>query len=113
MPTTIDARPFTADLYLYAGDDLVLKIDVTDNAGAPFNLTGYTAEAQIRASAEAATSIDFTAVVGASDVTLTLTSAKSTTMPAKGVWDVQVVSAAGAVTTLAAGKVTVMAEVTR
>jgi len=109
----IDARPMTVDLNVYAGDDLKLHLEVTDDAGAPFDLTGYTAEAQIRASADAPAALAFTATVLANAVDLVLPTAISTTMPIKAVWDVQVVSAAGAVTTLAAGKVTVTPEVTR
>jgi len=111
--TIIDARPATVDLNLYAGDDINLKILVTDDAGVDFDLTGYTAEAQIRATADAPTALDFTCTVLANAVNVTMPSATSTTMPIKGVWDVQVISATGVVTTLAAGKITVTPEVSR
>lgn len=111
--TAIDARPTTTDLYLYAGDDLKLTITVTDDQGAPFDLTGYTCEAQIRATADAPTSIDFTTTVVANTIELALTSAVTETAPAKAVWDCQVTSATGTVTTLTGGKVTVTAGVTR
>lgn len=117
MATTaqaIDARPSTTDLYLYAGDDLTLTVTVTDNADAPIDLTGYTAEAQIRATADAPTAVDFTATTATNVITLKLTAAETAALPAKGVWDVQVIeTAGGAVTTLTGGKITVTAEVTR
>lgn len=111
MPTTIDTRPQTADLYLYAGDTTTLEIAVTDDTGAPLDLTTYTAEAQIRATADAATAVDFTTAVAGNTITLTLDAA--TALPARGVWDVQITAATGEVTTLAGGKVTVTPEVTR
>ena len=109
--TVIDARPATVDLYVYAGDDLKLTIDVTDNAGAAADLTGYTAKAQIRATADDATSVDFTATVAASAVNLTLPSAS--VVPAKAVWDCEIVSGTGEVTTLCGGKVTTTPGVSR
>lgn len=109
----IDARPPATDLYVYAGDDLVLEVDVTDDQGAAVDLTGYTAEAQIRASAEAPTAIDFTTALTANKITLTLTSAETESLPLKGVWDVQITSGTGVVSTLTGGKITVTAGVTR
>lgn len=114
-PTTIDARPKPVDLQLYAGDDVTLEVTVTDNATppAPIDLTGYTALAQLRGTADAAISVDFDATITTNVISLTLAGADTTAMPAKGVWDCQVTSATGAVTTLCAGKVTVTAEVSR
>lgn len=113
--TIIDNRPATVNLNVYAGDDMVLNIDVTDNATppAPFDLTGYTAEAQIRATADAPTAINLTTTVLANVVTVTIPAADSATLPAKGVWDVQVTSATGIITTLAGGTVTSYPDVTR
>lgn len=111
--TTIDNRPATVNLNLYAGDDVNLSIAVTDNAGTPADLTGYTAKAQIRATADAPTAKDFVAAVDADTVTLILTSAETTDMPVKGVWDCQITSTTGAVTTLCGGTVTTTPEVSR
>lgn len=113
MATVIDGRPAAVDLNIYAGDDLVLNIDVTDNAGAAFDLTGYTAKAEIRATATDPTAVAFTTGLTANTITLTLAAADSATAPAKGVWDVQVTSAGGAVTTLAGGRVTTYPGVTQ
>jgi nitrogen fixation protein FixH len=113
MPTSIDTRPAATDLYLYAGDTATLSIDVTDDAGAPLDLTTYTAEAQIRATADASTAVDFTTAVASSTITLTLDAATAAALPPRGVWDVQITAATGEVTTLAGGKVTVTPEVTR
>lgn len=109
----IDARPMTTDLHVYAGDDLKLHVAVTDDAGAPIDLTGYTAMAQVRDTTDGATSIDFTATVAAGGIDLVMASALTTTLPAKGVWDVQITSATSEVTTLAGGRVTVTPDVTR
>lgn len=116
MATTaaaIDARPLATDLFLYAGDSLNLNIAVTDNAGAAMNLNGYTAEAQIRATADAPTAVDFATDIVDSAIELALTPAETAALPGKGVWDVQIISATGDVTTLTGGKVTVSPEVTR
>lgn len=112
--TTIDARPATTDLYLYAGDDLQLTLTVTDSAGAAMDLTGYTAAAQIRATADAPLAADFTTTIDTNTNTITLDMDGATTsaLPLKGVWDVEITSAAGAVTTLAGGRVAVTADVT-
>lgn len=110
--TAIDARPATTDLYLYAGDDLELTLTVTDSTGAPQDLTGYTAAAQIRGTADAPLAADFTATILANVVTLTMDGAGTAALPVKGVWDVEITSATGAVTTLAGGRVAVTADVT-
>lgn len=112
--TTIDARPVSVNLTLYAGDDVNLSIAVTDAAGTAADLTGFTAKAQIRATADAPTAKDFVATADpAGTVTLILPSAETTDMPAKGVWDCQITSGTGAVTTLCGGTVTTTPEVTR
>lgn len=113
--TLIDARPAVVDLNIYQGDDLVLDVTVMDNAvpPAPFDLTGYTAEAQLRAATDSVSSVDMTATVLANVVTVTLAAADSATLPLKGVWDVQVTSATGVITTLAGGKFTLYGDVTR
>jgi hypothetical protein len=109
----IDARPTTTDLNVYAGDDLKLHVAVTDDAGAAIDLTGYTAKAQVRDTADGTTPIDFTATPSATGIDLVMASTLTSTLPAKGVWDVQITSATGEITTVAGGRVTVTPDVTR
>jgi hypothetical protein len=109
----IDARPTTTDLNIYAGDDLKLHVAVTDDAGAAVDLTGYTAMAQVRDTNDGATPVDFTATVAAGGIDLVMANTLTTTLPPKGVWDVQITSATGEVTTVAGGRVTVTPDVTR
>jgi hypothetical protein len=51
-PITVTQVPQTVNLVLYRGDSVNLSIQVNDGAGAPFNLTGWVARAQIRARAD-------------------------------------------------------------
>ena len=103
-------------LELYQGDDWNFIVNVTHN-GVPVSLSGYTAAAQIRrSSADTDTTVDaeFTCTVGTTSITLTLPN--NMTIAIQGGtyrWDLQVTSAAGVVTTLLYGPVTVHADITR
>ena len=106
--------PLAVDLVLYRGDDFYLDVAVTDAGGAPFDLTGYTAAAQIRATPDTADppAATFTATITGSTVQLHLPSDESGGVPAVAAWDVQITKA-GIVTTLAFGAVATTLDVTR
>jgi hypothetical protein len=112
-----DPMPATVTLAIYRGDSRVWT-DVLTVAGEPMNLTGYTATAQIRASAVAS------AVMAVIDVEIpnpldgtlirTLTPEESAKLvPPRAYWDLQLVSPAGYVRTYLAGPVKVVGDVSR
>ena len=110
----IVAVPAAVNLILYQGDDFTLRIDVTDEGGEPFDLAAYEAEAQIRQTADADDIAGaFVATIQEGNaIYLHLTSPVSAALPLACVWDVQI-TAGPAVTTLAAGTITLTREVTR
>jgi hypothetical protein len=110
----IDARPSVVDLRVYAGDDLHLAVVVLDSSGGPEDLTGCTAEAQVRTTVDDETTLaTFVTDVVDNTVYLHLAAADSATLPDTAVWDVQVTYPDTTVATLARGKVTLTKEVTR
>lgn len=106
-----------ADLVVYQGDDFTGVVSVMDATDAPADLTGYTAKAQIRknvADREPAIAVEITATVMLPNlVILSIPNAETQALNGTYVWDVQIVSAAGVITTLLYGKVKLFLEVTR
>ena len=108
-----------ADLSIYQGDDFAAFVSVFDADGAPADITGYAATAQIRRDAADRSG----AVVAALGVTITdpVTGALSlalghdetAALRGKYVWDLQVIAPGDIRTTLLAGTVTIQSEVTR
>ena len=106
-----------ANLYIDQGTDFSVTVDVTDSAGDVLNLSGYTADAQIRktyssstVSATFATSIS--EAVG--QVTLTLTDTQTTALSAgRYVYDLNIESSGGSVTRVIEGQAIVTPGVTR
>jgi hypothetical protein len=115
MTRVVDATPCTVDLMVYAGDDLYLLVRVIDpTTGQPADLTGYTAASQIRVTPDAsATLAEFAATIDADGVRLHLLAADAATLTGASVWDVQLTSPDGTITTVAAGRVLAAPEVTR
>lgn len=111
----ISAVPQTVDLALYAGDDFMLAVTVTNPDNSPADLTGETATAQVRATAGAADPAAgaFVCSIAANVVTLTLAHAVTATLPSSAVWDCQLTSSTGDVRTIVHGAVTMTADVTR
>jgi len=107
-----------ADLSIIRGDDYRVMITLTSN-GTPFDLTGYTAKAQIRPSTAASAVLyaEFTATVEspATDGVIKLELDNTTTgaLTGNGVWDLQITDSGGWVTTVASGAVTLVPDVTR
>ena len=109
----ISAVPEQQDLKLYEGDDFHLDVDVSDPLGAPADLTGAVAAAQIRLTTDDETILAaFTCTITDSTISLHLPSADAVDLPTSAVWDLQITDS-GIVTTLLYGKVTVQPEVTR
>jgi hypothetical protein len=107
-----------ADLAITRGDDYRVVVSLATN-GAPFNLTGYTAKAQIRPStatgatltAEFDVTIDSPATDGT--ITLELGHAVTEALTSGGYWDLQITDGTGWVSTVVSGAVTLVPDVTR
>ncbi len=112
------AAPAKQDLTITRGDTETIVVNQTTSDGVtPVNITGRTYAAQMR------TSQDVTAIAGSfvcvvtdganGQVTCTLSAASSEDLkPGYYYWDVQE-SASGVISTIIAGTVTVLADVTR
>lgn len=116
-PVTLSALPARVDLLLYAGDEFVLRIDVTGDDGEPADLDGAAPASQIREAPGAAqVAGEFDAWTGDEPglVWLRLSPAEARGLPARAVWDAKLSWDDGdRVTTLAAGTVRVTERVTR
>lgn len=108
----IEALPLAVDLFLYAGDDFTLRLDVSDPEGEPLDMTGGEAESHIRADPDAELAGEFAATIDGSALLLHLTGETSAALPASAVWDVEI-RLGGQTTTLAGGAITMTAQVTR
>jgi hypothetical protein len=109
--------PAKQDIKIMRGDTEVINVTVKNPDGTPVNLTGDTFASQIRYTRDSATiAASFSCVVSNAAggvVTLTLSSASSATLTAGlAYWDLQRTSG-GIVSTIVAGKCTVLADVTR
>lgn len=105
-----------ADLAIYQGDDYAAEVTVRDAAKVPVDITGYTAQAQIRrktADDDEIVVATFAATVVTTKVFLALTHTQTTSLKGRYVWDLQIISPGGAITTILEGSVIVTAEVTR
>ena len=82
-------------------------------AYSPFDLTGATAKSQIRDRPQGTVVSDLVCAITLPNIVLvTLTSAVSHTLPAKGAWDLQLTYASGDVGTPVGGNVSVTPDVT-
>lgn len=108
-------EPASVDLVVYRGDDVAVGIVVKNADGTPVDLTGATAAAQIRKSTEDPDPVaEFTTTIDANMITLGLPHDVSATLPLVAlVWDAQLTGADGTTTTVAAGRVRVVGDVTR
>lgn len=111
--------PGTANLSIYQGDDYAADVTVfeADNT-TPADLTGYTAQAQIRTQAgdscaNPAATFAVTIVLP-NTITIQLSHDQTKALTRSGyVWDLQAINADGWITTLLAGSVQVTREVTK
>ena len=111
------AQPADQDLIITRGDTETLVATIQDNNGAAINITGRTYRAQIRSSQDSTTiKASFTCTVtggSSGQVTCVLAAADSATLTAGNYfWDLEE-NASGVVSTILAGNVTVLADVTR
>lgn len=110
----ISRQPVCVNLDIYAGDDLVLQVTVTDENNEPIDLSAATAKAQVRETAAAAKVLgEFVCTITAPNIIdLELAGSATATFPAEAVWDLQITQS-GKTTTLVYGTVTTTPEVTR
>ena len=103
------------DLVIYQGDDFSGTVTVNTETG-PLDLTGYTAQAQIRtAVADTQQNISADIEVTVTPSNLVLAIAHDVTKALKGnyVWDLKIVNGNGLISTIVAGNVAVVQQVTR
>lgn len=112
---TVTALPVTAHLHFWEGDDVFLILDVTDPNGAPADLSDAEPRSQLRSSPDSPDVLaEFETAVLGNLIHLHLPSTATAGLAAVDcpVWDCQV-TIDGYVTTLAAGRIVVVPEVTR
>lgn len=105
-----------ADLSIYQGDDYAAMVTVRAQDGTPADITGYTALAQIRrgvADANPVVVVALTTAVSSPYVILSLVNAQTETLQGQYLWDLQLTSPTGTISTVLAGRVNVTQEVTR
>lgn len=112
------AAPATQNLTVTRGDtETVVAVLTSDEAGTPINITGRTYSSQVRSSQDSniiAASFTCTVTNGAAgEVTCVMSAAASAELdPGHYFWDLQE-NASGVISTVLAGQVTVLADVTR
>jgi hypothetical protein len=111
------AQPADQDLIITRGDTETIVATIQDDNGTAINITGRTYRAQIRTSQDSTTikaSFTCTVTSGASgQVTCVLAAADSATLTAGNYfWDLEE-NASNVISTILAGNVTVLADVTR
>jgi len=105
-----------ADLQIYQGDDWAVLVTVTGGLPPDEVIAGFQAKAQIRlgpADQNSQVAVEIQTGVASPHITLTIPSSETTGMSGWYLWDLQVTSPDGSITTLLAGKVLVTQEVTR
>lgn len=107
-----------ANIVIDQGADFSTTITVTDSSGSVTNLTGYTARGQIRKHYTSTTAVSLSFTFGSprteGKLTLSLSNTQTANMAAgRYVYDVELISAANAVSRLVEGIATVTPEVTR
>lgn len=110
-----DFLPHNFDLELYKGDYFPLTVTLVQPNGLPLNLTGYTAQAVVRANFGDPVVYNFTVSIPAPEngkVELVLPSAVTAGIePGSYIWDFQIKEPSGNARTYIAGDVTVYNEV--
>lgn len=111
------AQPADQDLIITRGDTETLVVTITSDGSTAINISGRTYRAQIRSS-QASTTVkaSFTCTVTSAangQVTCVLSATDSAALPVGiAYWDLEE-NASGVVSTILAGNVTVLADVTR
>ncbi len=105
-----------ADLSIYQGDDYAAVVTVTNGLPPDEVLAGFTAQAQIREDVADSTDevlVEISTTVQSPYINLSIPRTETVNLCGNYVWDLQVTSAEGSITTILAGNVRVTQEVTR
>jgi hypothetical protein len=109
--------PGTANLAIYQGDDYAAVVTVSDGSGTPPNLTGYTAQAQVRlgpADTNPTVVVEIaTSLLLPDQIQLTIPRSITAQLSGNYSWDLQLIKPDTTIETILAGKVQVTLEVTR
>ena len=106
-----------ADLQIQQGADYAGTVTVAYTDGSPLDLTGWTAQSQLRkgiadCNAEVIYEIG-TTILAPDKVILNIPNAVTTTLKGRYAWDLDLTNPEGGITTIMAGNADVRAEVTR
>lgn len=105
-----------ANILIDQGTTFSTVINLTDDAGDPIDLTGYTGTSQIRKHYTSSNSQSFSVSLGgaAGTISLSLTATQTANLVAgRYVYDAEVVSSSNVISRIVEGIVTVTPEVTR
>lgn len=106
-----------ANIRIYQGDDYAADVTVLNVDDTPADLTGYTAQSQIRislADKSAAPVAEFLTTIAGNVITILLSHDQTKLLDKSTyVWDLQIIDPTNWITTLLAGQVLVTKEVTR
>jgi hypothetical protein len=113
----LGAQFATDDLYIYQGDDWEASCAVTDEDGAPADLTGWSARAQVRrqvADVDTEIAVDIvTTIQPPNTIQLTIPHTDTALLSGTYIWDLELTDQSGIITTILSGSVIVKPEVTR
>lgn len=98
-------------LELYRGDSFRRQFALTAD-GQPVDLTGATAAAEIRSAPKSLPLYAFTCTIVDNVITIAMTAAETSALPAHAYWDLQVTYASGEVQTFVAGGISVRGDIT-
>jgi len=116
-PINSGSMPQNYDLVIYKGDALRFTITVKDASQVAVDLTGYTAEAQLKTSYSDISPVNFVCTIttptsGVVSVYLAPATTAALVADTPYIWDFQLTEPAGDVRTYLTGDVTVFPEVT-
>ena len=109
--------PARADLDIYQGDDYEATVTVSNEDGSAADLTGYTAQAQIKgdiADIPTSLTVNIGTSISSPIISLLMPSVITQAIPhGTFAWDLQIKDSSGVITTLLAGYAKVQGDVTR
>src|SRR5215472_6539176 len=104
------------NISIHQGDDWTANLTVRNQDGTLADISTFTAKAEIRdgyAETGADVLAEITTTIASPTVNLTLGHTQTASLPSgRYVWDCQLISSGGLITTIAAGEAVVVAEVT-
>lgn len=104
------------NIILDQGTDFSTTVNLSDSSGINLNLTGYSANSQMRKTFSSSNSTAFTTSLSVANSTLTLSMNNETTAalsPGRYVYDVELKSSSNVISRILEGLVTVTPEVTK